>query len=48
MAITQICYRLTRIVRYMGPVKWVAVAGRTSVCDQRTFPVLRSTCIWWV
>jgi len=23
-------------------------SGRTSVCDRRTFPVLRSTCSWWV
>ena len=23
-------------------------SGRTSVCDRWTFPVLRSTCSWWV
>jgi len=23
-------------------------SGRTSICDQRTFPVLRSTCSWRV
>ena len=23
-------------------------SGRTSVCDRRTFPVLCSTCSWWV
>ena len=23
-------------------------SGRTSVCDRRTFPVLRLTCSWWV
>ena len=23
-------------------------SGRTSVSDRRTFPVLRSTCSWWV
>jgi len=30
---------------------WRLVAwhcGRTSVCDRRTFPVLCSTCSWWV
>jgi len=37
-------YLLGATVPYL--VAWHS--GRTSVSDRRTFPVLRSTCSWWV
>ena len=27
---------------------YIYIYARTSVCDRRTFPVLHSTCRWWV
>jgi len=37
-------------VRYKPVLYWLVAwhGGRMSVFDRRTFPVLRSTCSWWV
>ena len=37
---------LTEVLCELQLVAWHS--GRTSVSDWRTFPVLRSTCSWWV
>jgi len=39
----------TRTWRTLSLRGWLrGTVGRTSVFDRRTFPILRSTCSWWV
>jgi len=42
------CAQLLKLLTYTITGWFRGTVGRTSLSDRRTFPVLRSTCSWWV
>jgi len=46
MPLPELCVTFIALTLSVGLVAWHN--GRTSVCNRRTFSVLRSTCSWWV